>query len=143
MAEGNLVSVLRHSDSSGNPEWWLIRANGSTGYVPESYLSPAGDNDSEKESDDDGYDNQNGVVNNVTTEVTDKNTSEVKTTAPLYYCADFAFEANSAAELSLDEGQIVVVLHKQDLTGNEEWWLVEGHGQKGYVPSSYLTQVED
>ncbi|KAJ7388358.1 hypothetical protein OS493_038233, partial [Desmophyllum pertusum] len=28
---GILCHVLRHSDSSGNPEWWLIQYNGATG----------------------------------------------------------------------------------------------------------------
>ncbi|KAJ7357603.1 hypothetical protein OS493_024416 [Desmophyllum pertusum] len=124
VSEGDLVSVLRHSDSSGNPEWWLIQYNGATG-------------------------------NNATTQDSDRRTKRFKedntvssspheTTANLiYYYVEFAFEANSAAELSLDEGQFVIVLQKQDLTGNDEWWLVEVNGQKGYVPSSYLTQVEE
>lgn len=154
VSEGDLVSVLRHSDSSGNPEWWLIQYNGATGYVPESYLSPVDDNDSD-EGVDDVYDDRNGDSNNATTQDSDRRTNDLKedntvssspheTTANLiYYYVEFAFEANSAAELSLDEGQFVIVLQKQDLTGNDEWWLVEVNGQKGYVPSSYLTQVEE
>ena len=153
VSEGDLVSVLRHSDNSGNPEWWLIHYNGATGYVPESYLSPVGENDSDNEGEDDVYDNQDGDNNSTTTHDTDRNISDVKddgttstqaeTTAALYYYAEFAFVASSAAELSIDEGQLVIVLQKQDLTGNDEWWLVEVNGQKGYVPSSYLTPVED
>lgn len=145
VSEGDLVSVLRQSDSSGNPEWWLIQYDGATGYVPESYLSPVGENDS-----DNGGENVDG---DNTAQDTDGNINDVKedsivstqdeATPTLYYSAEFAFEASSAAELSVDEGQSVIVLQKQDLTGNDEWWLVEVNGQKGYVPSSYLTPVED
>ncbi|XP_078366924.1 dynamin-binding protein-like isoform X2 [Oculina patagonica] len=147
VSEGDLVSVLRHSDSSGNPEWWLVHYNGASGYIPESYLSPVGDSDSDNDGEnDDGDDNTaqdtdrtdtNGVEDDGTTSM------QAETAVKLYYCAEFAFEASSAAELSLDEGQLVIVLQRQDLTGNDEWWLVEVNGQKGYVPSSYLTAVED
>lgn len=143
VSEGDIVSVLQHSDSSGNPEWWLIRSNaGSTGFVPESYLSPVGDNVSEGDGHADAEDGESSSVSNLMAEK-DQDKSAVETSAPLRFCADFAFEASSAAELSVDEGQIVVVLQKQDLTGNDEWWLVEAQGRKGYVPSSYLTQVDD
>lgn len=143
VSEGDIVSVLQHSDSSGNPEWWLIRSNaGSTGFVPESYLSPVGDNVSEGDGHADAEDGESSSVSNLMAEK-DQDKSAVETSAPLRFCADFAFEASSAAELSVDEGQRVVVLQKQDLTGNDEWWLVEAQGRKGYVPSSYLTQVDD
>lgn len=137
------MSVLRHSDSSGNPEWWLIRSNaGSTGFVPESYLSPVDDGVTGGDGQDDAEDDESSSPSNLTTEKKDQDTSAVETSASLYYCADFAFEASSTAELSVNEGQLVAVLQKQDLTGNDEWWLVEAQGQKGYVPSSYLTQVD-
>ena len=151
--EGDLVSVLRHSDSSGNPEWWLIHYKDATGYVPHSYLSPVGEHDSDSEGEDDVIDNQDGDDNSGPVQETDRNTDDVQETsgpssqhaamAKLIYCAEYVFEASSAAELSLDEGQRVEVMQKQDLTGNDEWWLVECNGLKGYVPSSYLTPAED
>lgn len=155
VSEGDLVSVLRHSDTSGNPEWWLIQCNGATGYVPQSYLSLVSDNEDDVEDDDDvgngaegDAESSNGTrqdANGNTAVGADSNVSPSHDTnsAVVYYCAEFAFEANSVAELNLEEGQFVVVLQKQDLTGNDEWWLVEANGQKGYVPSSYLTPVED
>lgn len=155
VSEGDLVSVLRHSDTSGNPEWWLIQCNGATGYVPQSFLSPFSDNEDDYEGDG-GVDNgvegdaessngtrQDANGNTAVGEDSSVSSSHDTNTAVLYYCAEFAFEANSVAELSLEEGQFVVVLQKQDLTGNYEWWLVEANGQKGYVPSNYLTPVED
>ena len=150
VSEGDLVSVLRHSDTSGNPEWWLIQFNGATGYVPQSFLSLVSDNEDDVEDDGEVGDDADG---NGTRQDANGNTavgadssvspSHDNNTAVLYYCAEFAFEANSVAELNLEEGQLVVVLQKQDLTGNDEWWRVEANGQKGYVPSSYLTPVED
>ena len=154
VSEGDLVSVLRHSDTSGNPEWWLIQCDGATGYVPQSFLSLVSDNQDDVEDDGDvgngvegDADSSNGTrqdANGNTAVGADSSVSPSHdNTAVVYYCAEFAFEANSVAELNLEEGQLVVVLQKQDLTGNDEWWRVEANGQKGYVPSSYLTPVED
>ena len=51
----------------------------------------------------------------------------------------FTFDANSDAELSVEEGELVWLLKSHDLTGNSEWWLVEKEGgTKGFVPASYL-----
>lgn len=139
--EGEIISVLRYSDTSGNPEWWLIQRNGATGYVPQNFLTPVNDNETGSNIAGEGSSSigttliRSGSVGANSTE--DTKTSE-------RYCAEFEFVANSPAELNLEEGQYVVVLQKQDLTGNNEWWLVEAvTGQKGYVPSSYLTSVED
>ena len=156
VSEGDLVSVVRHSDSSGNPEWWLVQHNGATGYVPQSFLFLVSDNEN---NDGDGVDNavdnddkDDSDINSKTTQDTNNSafvredrsvSSTNETDAKLRYYAEFAFEASSAAELSLKEGQLVAVLQKRDLTGNDEWWLVEANGHKGYVPSSYLTPAED
>ena len=153
VSEGDFVFVLGYSDSSGNPEWWLVHYNNATGYVPQSYLSPVGEDDRDSEGEDDVIDNQDGDGSSITVQGTDRNTDGVQKAsgpsskhaaiAKLFYCAEYAFEASSAAELSLVEGQLVEVIQKQDLTGNGEWWLVECNGLKGYVPSSYLTPSED
>ena len=51
----------------------------------------------------------------------------------------FSFDANSDAELSVEEGELVWLLKSHDLTGNSEWWLVEKEGgAKGFVPATYL-----
>ena len=39
LRKGDHVTVLRHSDTSGNPEWWLVESHGTTGYVPGSFLT--------------------------------------------------------------------------------------------------------
>ena len=155
VTEGNLVSVLRYSDTSGNSEWWLIQCNGATGYVPQSYLSPLEDAADGSEGGTSITDNafaDDSVISNETSQMVGTETDPReecsvaltrKTVPKSSYYAEFAFEASGAAELTIEEGQVVVVLQKQDLTGNEEWWLVEADGRKGYVPSSYLTPVED
>ena len=159
VSEGDLVFVLRHSDTSGNPEWWLIQCKGATGYVPGSFLSPVDDAADDGEGNaaaDDLVDNAFKSIAGDTNSETTRNVNQStdiredysgplthETNPNLQYYAEFAFEASSVAELNLEEGQSVVILQKQDLTGNDEWWLVEANGQKGYVPSSYLTPVED
>ena len=39
LRKGDHVTVLRHSDTSGNPEWWLVECCGTRGYVPGSFLT--------------------------------------------------------------------------------------------------------
>lgn len=139
--EGEIVSVLKYSDTSGNPEWWLIQSNGATGYVPQNFLSPVNDNETGNNIAGEGRSSSEITQDTQIRTVAANSTQDTKRSER--YCAEFEFVANSPAELSLEEGQYVVVLQKRDLTGNGEWWLVEAvTGQKGYVPSSYLTSVE-
>ncbi|KAG8196563.1 hypothetical protein JTE90_003576 [Oedothorax gibbosus] len=56
-----------------------------------------------------------------------------------YYYGLYEFSPTGANQLSLQKGQVVLVLHKCDLNKNSEWWFVEDrHGSKGYVPAAYL-----
>mgnify|MGYP001801587758 CR=1 FL=1 len=66
-----------------------------------------------------------------------ENTKEVL----LQYYAEWSFESSGSSELSLEQGQVVIVRRQQDLEGNPEWWLVEAGGAKGYVPASYLSPI--
>ena len=59
----------------------------------------------------------------------------------LQYFAEWSFESTSPSELSLEEGQVVIVRCQRDLEGNPEWWLVEAGGSKGYVPASFLSPI--
>lgn len=36
--EGQVVTVLSKEDLEGNPEWWLVDADGHQGYTPAIYL---------------------------------------------------------------------------------------------------------
>ena len=137
VSEGDRVSVLRPCDSSGNPEWWLVRGNGSTGYVPRSFLSAVDEPQDEDTANGHREDDGSGVGGDGTSSSGENDANVVR------YYADFVFEANSAAEVNLDEGQVVTVLQKHDLLGNDEWWLVDAGGEKGYAPASYLTPVQE
>lgn len=54
--------------------------------------------------------------------------------------AAYSFTARGNHEVSLQAGQPVRVLEPHDKRGNPEWNLVEVvSGQRGYVPSNYLT----
>ncbi len=55
------------------------------------------------------------------------------------YVADFTFEKENDAEISMEEGNIVNVLRKCDKEGNSEWWLIETSNGRGYVPALYLS----
>lgn len=56
--------------------------------------------------------------------------------------AAYGFTARGNHEVSLRAGEPVRVLEPHDKRGNPEWSLVEARGgQRGYVPSNYLTLV--
>jgi hypothetical protein len=54
---------------------------------------------------------------------------------PTKYCAEFAFEAENANELSLFQGEVVQVLDK----GTDGWWRGRNaQGQEGLFPGDYV-----
>lgn len=61
-----------------------------------------------------------------------------------FYYAMYEFTGNVSNTMRLKEGQVVIILKKQDLQGNPEWWYVEDrYGNKGYVPANYLHPYSD
>ena len=58
-----------------------------------------------------------------------------------YYTAEYPFQARSSNEVSLQPGQVVIVLSHQDLDGNSEWWMVDADGYQGYAPANYLRKM--
>ncbi|XP_046709642.1 dynamin-binding protein isoform X3 [Silurus meridionalis] len=58
------------------------------------------------------------------------------------YYALYSFSARCANELSIEANQRVRILEFQDMNGNQEWWLGEAKGRRGYVPSNYIRKSE-
>uniref|UniRef100_UPI003AAF5DE2 dynamin-binding protein isoform X2 n=1 Tax=Centroberyx gerrardi TaxID=166262 RepID=UPI003AAF5DE2 len=58
------------------------------------------------------------------------------------YYALYSFSARCANELSISANQRVRILEFQDMNGNDEWWLGEAGGRRGYVPSNYIRKSE-
>ncbi|XP_057213732.1 dynamin-binding protein isoform X2 [Triplophysa rosa] len=58
------------------------------------------------------------------------------------YYAIYSFSARCANELSISANQRVRILEFQDMNGNQEWWLGEAGGRRGYVPSTYIRKSE-
>ncbi|XP_060714013.1 dynamin-binding protein isoform X1 [Tachysurus vachellii] len=58
------------------------------------------------------------------------------------YYALYSFTARCSNELSISANQRVRILEFQDMNGNQEWWLGEAGGQRGYVPSTYIRKSE-
>ncbi|TSK14757.1 Dynamin-binding protein [Bagarius yarrelli] len=58
------------------------------------------------------------------------------------YYAIYSFTARCANELSISANQKVKILEFQDMNGNQEWWLGEAGGRRGYVPSNYIRKSE-
>ena len=53
----------------------------------------------------------------------------------------FDFIAEDDTELSAGEGVIVTVIRKCDKTGNQDWWLVECDSKRGYIPASFMEEI--
>ncbi|KAG9338353.1 hypothetical protein JZ751_025912, partial [Albula glossodonta] len=58
------------------------------------------------------------------------------------YYAIYPFSARCANELSIAAHQRVRILEFHDMNGNQEWWLGEAGGRRGYVPSNYIRKSE-
>ncbi|XP_074089267.1 dynamin-binding protein isoform X1 [Macrotis lagotis] len=58
------------------------------------------------------------------------------------YFAVYTFKARSPNELSVLANQRLRILEFKDVTGNQEWWLAELNGKRGYVPSNYIRKTE-
>ena len=54
--------------------------------------------------------------------------------------AQYDFKGRSDGELTITENETLIVLARQDMDGNTEWFKVQNKlGKCGYVPSSYLS----
>ncbi|XP_053548505.1 dynamin-binding protein isoform X1 [Bombina bombina] len=58
------------------------------------------------------------------------------------YYAVYSFKARSANELTISANQRLKILEFRDMNGNQEWWLAEVEGRRGYVPSNYIRKTE-
>ncbi|XP_065118971.1 dynamin-binding protein isoform X1 [Paramisgurnus dabryanus] len=58
------------------------------------------------------------------------------------YYALYSFSARCSNELSVSANQRVRILEFQDMNGNQEWWLGEAGGRRGYIPSNYIRKSE-
>ena len=62
---------------------------------------------------------------------------------PNNFCVlKFDFKAEDDTELSAEEGVIVTVIRKCDKTGNSDWWLVEYDSKRGYIPASFMEEID-
>ncbi|XP_060042298.1 rho guanine nucleotide exchange factor 38 isoform X2 [Erinaceus europaeus] len=163
LLEGELVAVLEQKDPLGSSSRWLVDTGVAKGYVYACFLRPYDparsrfcDNDddfenislfvSSRPAGDSGTDSGTGDPSSSLGGTRGKSESSgdaegfQEVEEQIFY-AVHAFEARSAQELSLQEYQRVHVLRLCDLSGNEQWWLAEAQGQKGYVPASYLRRM--
>ncbi|KAJ3608407.1 hypothetical protein NHX12_025454 [Muraenolepis orangiensis] len=58
------------------------------------------------------------------------------------YYALYPFSARCSNELTISANERVRILEFKDMNGNDEWWLGEVGGCRGYVPSNYIRKSE-
>ncbi|XP_047440342.1 rho guanine nucleotide exchange factor 37 [Mugil cephalus] len=140
LAKGELVAVISEADTRGDKKRWLVDAGGRRGYAPASKLlryhqptedPPPSPHLTLPES-------QNGARRHSYTP--ESQTLRVMSQPCIQVLAAYDFKARGNHEVTLQAGESVRVLEPHDKRGNSEWSLVEVRGgQRGYVPSNYLT----
>ncbi|AWP11623.1 putative rho guanine nucleotide exchange factor 37 [Scophthalmus maximus] len=138
LAKGELVAVISEMDTRGDRRRWLVDAGGRRGYAPSSklirYHQPAEDPPPSPH-----LTLPDGVTGIRRHSYSPE--SRPLTSQPCFQVmAAYDFAARGSHEVSLRAGERVRVLEPHDKRGNPEWSLVEARGgQRGYVPSNYLT----
>uniref|UniRef100_A0A3Q2ZK58 Rho guanine nucleotide exchange factor (GEF) 37 n=1 Tax=Kryptolebias marmoratus TaxID=37003 RepID=A0A3Q2ZK58_KRYMA len=140
LTRGEFVAVISEADTRGDKRRWLVDAGGRRGYVSSSKLIR--------------YhqameDPPPSPLLNTPLDVTERRRHSY---TPVYkpmnvmsqpcfqVMAAYSFTARGNHEVSVQAGEPVRVLEPHDKRGNPEWSLVEATGgQRGYVPSNYLT----
>ncbi|MCJ8734238.1 hypothetical protein PDJAM_G00233020 [Pangasius djambal] len=138
--KGELVAVISEMDTRGDRRRWLVDTGGPRGYVPASKLTRY---------------NHVAMAQPPPSPLLSATSSGpgprrhsytpgiqpvITMAMPCFQVfAGYDFTARSSHELSLRAGEPVRVVEPHDKRGNAEWSLVEVRGQRGYVPSNYLT----
>ncbi|XP_056667432.1 rho guanine nucleotide exchange factor 37 isoform X2 [Monodelphis domestica] len=136
LQKGQIVAVLQDRDIKGNTSRWLVDTGGYRGYVPAGKLEPYQVVPHDKPS------MQSGSGDGFKFLPVETPRSSTHVAMPVFQVvAAYPFVARSNYEVSLQAGQSVTVLERQDKKGNPEWSLVEVNGQRGYVPSNFLVCV--
>ncbi|CAN9514652.1 unnamed protein product [Ophioblennius macclurei] len=140
--KGELVAVISEADTRGDKRRWLVDAGGRRGYVPSSKLVRY------HQASEDPPPSPHLMLPEGMTAA--RRHSYNPESQPLLFVrqpcfqvlAAYDFTARGNHEVSIRAGEPVRVLEPHDKRGNREWSLVEaGGGQRGYVPSNYLTVV--
>lgn len=142
LAKGELVAIISEADSRGDKRRWLVDAGGRRGYAPSSkllrYHIPTEDPPPSPH-----LTLPEGVTGIRRHSYTPESRPLTVTSQPCFQVlAAYDFNARGNHEVSIRAGEPVRVLERHDKRGNPEWSLVEARGgQRGYVPSNYLTIV--
>ncbi|XP_044061650.1 rho guanine nucleotide exchange factor 37 [Siniperca chuatsi] len=140
LAKGELVAIISEADSRGDKRRWLVDAGGRRGYAPSSkllrYHQPTEDPPPSPH-----LILHEGVTGIRRHSYTPEGRPLTVMSRPFFQVfAAYDFKARGNHEVSVWSGEPVRVLEPHDKRGNPEWSLVEARGgQRGYVPSNYLT----
>ncbi|XP_011478859.1 rho guanine nucleotide exchange factor 37 [Oryzias latipes] len=140
LAKGELVAVISGADTRGDKRRWLVDAGGRRGYVASSKLIRY-----HQAAEDPPPSPHPGLPETVSgnRRYSYSPGPPAHTSQPCFQVlAAYNFTARGNHEVSLQAGRPVRVLEPHDKRGNPEWSLVEvASGQRGYVPSNYLTLI--
>ncbi|XP_020493165.1 rho guanine nucleotide exchange factor 37 [Labrus bergylta] len=140
LAKGELVAIISEADTRGDKRRWLVDAGGRRGYAPSSKLIRY-----HQPTDDPPPSPHLTLPESMTGIRRHSYTPEgrpltVMSQPCFQVFAAYDFNARGNHEVSVRSGELVRVLEPHDKRGNPEWSLVEAKGgQRGYVPSNYLT----
>ncbi|KAM9376150.1 rho guanine nucleotide exchange factor 37 [Pholidichthys leucotaenia] len=140
LEKGELVAVVSEADTRGDKRRWLVDAGGRRGYAPSSKLIRY------HQATDDPPPSPHlmlpvsGIRRHSYTP--ESNLLRVMSQPCFQVMAAYDFTARGSHEVSVRAGEPVLILEPHDKRGNPEWSLVKiRSGQRGYVPSNYLTII--
>ncbi|KAM6999950.1 rho guanine nucleotide exchange factor 37 [Tautogolabrus adspersus] len=140
LAKGELVAIISEADTRGDKRRWLVDAGGRRGYAPSSklirYHQPTDDPPPSPHLT--LPESMTGIRRH---SYTPEGRPMTVMSQPCFQVfAAYDFNATGKHEVSVRSGEPVRVLEPHDKRGNPEWSLVQAKGgQRGYVPSNYLT----
>ncbi|KAB5571408.1 hypothetical protein PHYPO_G00224650 [Pangasianodon hypophthalmus] len=140
--KGELVAVISEMDTRGDRRRWLVDAGGPRGYVPASKLTRYNHVAMAQPPPSPLLSATSSGPGTRRHSYTSGIQPVITMARPCFQVfAGYDFMARSSHELSLRAGEPVRVVEPHDKKGNAEWSLVEVRGQRGYVPSNYLTML--
>ncbi|ELU16231.1 hypothetical protein CAPTEDRAFT_105924, partial [Capitella teleta] len=158
---GTLVGIIKEGDPMGNKDRWFVDTGASQGFVVKNHFLPASPRSQtssrnssicspgvssliEFSPDKDPPPDYASVQHVRLCEQSINQSINEIILVPCFqlYQAIYPFQARNDLELTIAEGDVVLLIQQHDQDGNPDWWMVDLHGKRGYVPATYIFKVQ-
>ncbi|KJE90783.1 nck1 protein [Capsaspora owczarzaki ATCC 30864] len=140
--KGDRLKLLENDAKLDSKNWWKVeKDNGNSGFVPRNYLQLLKDKNAPKEKKPSVLDRlRSGKKDSMPViAAAPSHSDQLAVESMKVLCqarVKFQYQATRDDELSLNKGEIVDVLTKED----DGWWQARVHGRVGWFPSNYVAE---